>query len=109
MAALPSGQPVCGSCGAVFPQRFHVGPIVVAAPDGPMFPGPPKTWPYTPAEYERASREAGWKVGRGVTYGGYPYDDALCPRCARPDPKLVALCHQLAPPVVQHGRKVSDP
>lgn len=99
MVALPSGQPVCGSCGAVFEERCHVGPIVVATPDGPLVPGVPETKPYTPAQYEQAAREAQWRIGRGVTYGGRHYDDALCPACAKPDPKLVALCGQLALPV----------
>lgn len=95
MVALPSGQPVCGSCGVAFPERQHVGPMFVPV-DGKLWPGKPQTSPYTAAEYATAARAAGWKVHAGVTYGGRHYDDALCTQCASPDPRLVALCGHLA-------------
>jgi hypothetical protein len=28
---------------------------------------------------EQQARIRGWRIGRGVTIGGYPYSDVLCP------------------------------
>lgn len=38
-----------------------------------------------------SARAAGWRIGALVD--GTP--DAMCPRCAKPDPALVRLCREL--------------
>lgn len=75
MTTTVDGRPVCGTCG----DEWIAGHK-----------------PKTPAEYETAARAEGWRIHRGKTYGGQAYDDALCPRCGRPDPKTVRLCDELA-------------
>lgn len=68
-------RPVCGSCGATYKTRFAVG----------------DDWTYrevSAAEYQQHARAAGWRIesdGPGV----------MCPKCARPDPQLVAICRDL--------------
>jgi hypothetical protein len=63
-----------------------------------------------PAERHRAqhlageiqsARSAGWRIGPANHRGVYA---AMCPRCAAPDPALVALCNELT-----RGNPVDQP
>ncbi len=45
------------------------------------------------------ARVAGWKIGHRAD--GIP--DAMCPRCARPDPATVALCRDLERTIAPAG------
>jgi hypothetical protein len=51
------------------------------------------------------ARAEGWRVGPARADGTH---DAMCPRCARPDPELVRLCGELAKPVVGGGPVQDD-
>lgn len=60
-------QPVGPACGRRAPERDHLEPRV----------------------YLDGLRAAGWRIG--------PDLNAMCPRCARPDPALTKLLRELAP------------
>lgn len=76
------GRPICGSCEAKPPVRHTMGDNTAALWTRPM----------TADEYSQCARAAGWRIG-ALPDGRH---DAMCPRCARPDPVLVRLCKELA-------------
>lgn len=79
------------------PQLLDLGP---PARDPPTCDSCGKTFPAlrlaTGTSYDERARAAGWRIWRGTTVGGGERDDTLCPRCARPDPRTVRLCEELA-------------
>jgi hypothetical protein len=86
----PDGRPICGTCGATPKARRTMQP----ADADPRY----DAWGWrelTAAEYEQHARAGGWHMSHGQTHGGQAYDDALCPKCARPDPVTVRLCREL--------------
>jgi hypothetical protein len=87
MALTEDGRPVCGSCAATPPVRHTLG---IGGDDARY----DAFWtrPLTVGEYAACARAAGWKIG-ALPDGTH---DAMCSRCAKPDPVLVRLCKELA-------------
>jgi hypothetical protein len=54
---------------------------------------------YGPWDAQTSARTAGWRIGL-LLGGGL---DAMCPRCARPDPELVKVCRDLRTAATQRG------